>query len=102
MPPHGGLKLLALGVEEVDVASFVASRKDVATWRVAQAEDTVVNQPLPDAATAIPDHVPRRNVHVRIGQALYQVDSMERAGTTYLEVDLSDPADGPNCKRMAC
>ena len=43
MPRHGGLKLLALGVEEVDVASFVANRKDVALWRVAQAEDTVVN-----------------------------------------------------------
>ena len=43
MPPHGGPKLLGLGVEEVDVASFVANRKDVATWRVAQAEDTVVN-----------------------------------------------------------
>ena len=40
---HGGLKLLAVGIEEVDVASTVANRKDVAIWRVAQAEDTVVN-----------------------------------------------------------
>ena len=43
VPPHGGLKLLALGVEEVDVASSVANRKDVAIWRVGQAIDRVVN-----------------------------------------------------------
>ena len=43
MARHGGLKLLALGVEEVDVASSVANRKDVAIWRVGQAIDRVVN-----------------------------------------------------------
>ena len=43
LAPHGGLKLLALGVEHVDVASFVTNGKHVAIWRVAQAEDTVVN-----------------------------------------------------------
>ena len=43
---HGGLKLLALGVEHVDVASLVTNGKHVAIWRVAQAEDTVVNLQL--------------------------------------------------------
>ena len=43
MARHGGLKLLALRVEDVDVAVFVANRKDVAIWSVAQAEDRAVN-----------------------------------------------------------
>ena len=61
---------LSVGTE-IDSTCWVASDTDGNSWFQPVFKTLLAS---PDAATAIPDHVSLRNVHVRIGQALYQVD----------------------------